>query len=165
MNRTDYLSAEDEQRLVTVSPAGVPNLRLRNVGGRLELGVKLGFMRWGYVSFRSRALYRLGIYTFRPRGVTHHRAAIRRADTSPGRPAMLVREPGNEHDPNAIAVRDATGRHLIAFVNKQNAARMAKILDEGGELEAIFTSGSRSGHDDEPVTVLVAAPHLLRAIR
>ena len=120
----------------------------------------------------SRRLHSLGLYAFRVRGVAYHADQVRAGNFKPGTSVLLVREPNNEHDPNAVAVRSVRGGHLAGYVNQQNAARrgIAKRLDAGEELEAVTLrgGGGGAGNDDTP-WVLVATPpvmaHLRRGLR
>lgn len=147
---------------MTIDGVGLPNLRLIRERGQLVLTVPQGM-----VNFRSRSLHRLGIYTFRVRGSSYYGPALRAAPLSPGSRVRLAREPQNEYDPNAVAIWPTRGPGPIGYVNRQNAARLSKLLDADESLEAITMSGSPAGKDEEPVTVLVARPgvvaHLLRA--
>jgi hypothetical protein len=97
--------------------------------------------------------------------VSYHERAVRQAALSPGTTLRLVREPDNKFDPNAIAVRTAVGAESLGYVNKQNAARLARRLDIGESLVAITLSGSPRGSDAAPLTVLVTAPEILAHLR
>lgn len=77
----------------------------------------------------------------------------------------LVREPDNPHDPNAVAVYDATGKHLTAYINKQRARQMAVLLDTGERLKAISIRATHSGHDCEAVAIVAAFPYVLAHLR
>ena len=116
----------------------------------------------------SRRLASLGLYAFRVRSTSYHTDQVRAGDFKTGARVLLVREPNNEHDPNAVAVRSVRGGHLAGYANPQNAARVAKRLDAGEELEAITLRGGSTGNDDTP-WVLVATPpvmaHLRRSLR
>lgn len=46
----------------------------------------------------------------------------------------LVREPDNEYDPNAVAVR--VGRSKIGHVPKELAVRVAEVMDSGVDVTA-----------------------------
>ena len=59
----------------------------------------------------------------------------------------------------------ARGGACLGYVNKQNAARIAKRLDAGEDLVAITLSGSPRGQADDPVTVLITTPELLAHLR
>lgn len=108
-----------------------------------------------------RALTKAGIYVSQLRGEVYNATACRRGDFSPGARVRLVREPSNAHDVNAVAVFDATGRHRAAYVNKQKARALAKLLDAGMALEAVSVRGTSAGRDCPQVAVLAAAPPIL----
>lgn len=108
-----------------------------------------------------RALAKAGIYVSQLRGEVYSAAACRRGDFSPGARVRLVREPSNAHDANAVAVFDATGRNRAAYVNKQKARALAKLLDAGTALEAVSVRGTSAGKDCPQVAVLAAAPPVL----
>jgi hypothetical protein len=74
----------------------------------------------------------------------------------------LVREPDCEADPNAVAVYDATGRHLAAYVNKQKARMLAKVIDAGEPIEAISVRGTRSGVPCDQIAIIAARPDVIR---
>lgn len=160
IRRDEYMSPEAEARYVVVGEDGLPNLRLVRERGQLVMVVPQGM-----VNPRSTALFRLGIFMFRARGVTYHEDAVLAASLTPGTRIRLVREPENEFDANAIALYATRGDAPVGYVNKQNAARIAKILDSGGELVAITLSGSPKGRDGDPVGVLVTTPALLAHLR
>ena len=59
----------------------------------------------------------------------HHAEALERDEAAPGQPLELRRDPGNEHDANAIMV--LAGGELIGFVPRELAAELAADLDAG----------------------------------
>jgi hypothetical protein len=59
----------------------------------------------------------------------HHADALQSEAAAPGRPLTLRRDPGNEHDSNAIAV-DAGGAQ-VGWVPRDVAAEIAPELDRG----------------------------------
>ena len=65
----------------------------------------------------------------------HHAEALESDDAAPGRPLELRRDPGNEHDPNAIMV--LAGGELIGFVPRELAAELAPELDAGRPWSAV----------------------------
>jgi HIRAN domain len=77
---------------------------------------------------------------------------------------MLVREPANAFDKNAIAVYDATGTHLAAYVNKRKARMLAKLIDAGEVIDAIAVRGTARGIDCEQIAILAARPHILERL-
>jgi len=159
IHRSEYLSPEDEARYVTFDN-GMPNIRLVRKRGQLVMVVPKGM-----VNFRSRALPRMGIYTFRARGTSHYEEAVMAASLSPGTKVRLVREPTNEYDANAIAIYPGRGVGPLGYVNQQNAARLAKALDAGDLFAAITLSGSPAGRDGDPLTILVAHPDVISHMR
>lgn len=159
IHRSEYLSPEDEARHVTLDN-GMPNIRLVRKRGQLVMVVPKGM-----VNFRSRALPRMDIYAFRARGVTHYEEAVMAASLSPGTKLRLVREPTNEFDTNAIAIYSDRGVGPLGYVNRQNAARLAKALDAGQSFAAITLSGSPAGRDGDPFTILVARPDVITHMR
>jgi HIRAN domain len=102
-----------------------------------------------------------GVYVSQLRGEFYHQDACKAGDFSPGQPVTLKREPHNEFDKNAVAVYDATGHHLAAYVNKQKARLLAKLIDGGEVLSAISIRGTRAGADCEQVAILAAKPIVL----
>jgi hypothetical protein len=102
-----------------------------------------------------------GVYVSQLRGEFYHQAACLAGDFSPGRPVMLVREPSNEFDRNAVAVYDASGMHLAAYVNKQKARMIAKLLDVGEDLQAISIRGTAAGVECTQIAILATKPSLL----
>lgn len=111
----------------------------------------------------DRRLASAGIYVSNLRGESYHRTACRRGDFSPGTPVRLKREPDNEHDPFAVAVTDdSEGAPVAAYVNKQKARTLAKLLDGGAELVAISLRGTTSGVAGEQISILVAAPDVVK---
>src|SRR3954469_13678177 len=51
----------------------------------------------------------------------HHADALQSEAAAPGRPLTLRRDPGNEHDPNAIAVNPADGGAQLGWVPRELA--------------------------------------------
>jgi hypothetical protein len=161
--RSDFLTLQREAEVFTLDPSGMPTGTLKRRGDRLVIipdGAP-GEM----VNPRSTRLYRLGIYSFGLRGTAHHESAVRAGDFRPGRRVRVVREPDNEHDRNAIAVYAQGADQPAGYVNRQNAARLAKLLDAGEELTAISTRGDGPGVWDSPVAVLVARSEVLAHLK
>jgi hypothetical protein len=93
----------------------------------------------------------------------HHRGALEAADVAPGAPLVLRRDPGNAHDPNAIAVL-ADGEQL-GWVPRELAAELAGGLDAGEPWTAIVLREQRASPRDprRGLTMLLApAPIELR---
>ncbi|WP_158288660.1 HIRAN domain-containing protein [Ornithinimicrobium flavum] len=110
---------------------------------------------------KDRRLQRAGIFAIAARGEAYHKAACQAGDFSPGASVRLVREPDNEHDPNAVAILAEGHRTRAAYVNKGKARSLAKILDKGIELRAISLRGTASGRVCDQITVLAAAPEVV----
>lgn len=106
----------------------------------------------------DRRLPALGIYVSNLRGERYHQDGCLLGDFGLGARVTLVREPANEHDKNAIAIYDATGQHLAAYMNKQRARQVAKLVDRGESLDAISLRGTPAGMECPKIAVLVAAP-------
>lgn len=113
----------------------------------------------------DRRLAKVGVYVSQLRGEAHHVSGCRAGDFEPGSPVVLRREPDNPHDPNAVAVYDATGKHMAAYVNKQKAKMLSKLLDAGEPVEAISIRGTRSRTPCDQVAVLAAHPDVLAHLR
>ncbi|QOR69129.1 HIRAN domain-containing protein [Ruania alkalisoli] len=157
VHSSEYVPREEEETLLRLDANGLPNLRLVRARDRLVL--EAPGRRW--VNPSSPNLRRIGITVFRVRGVSHHEAAVRTGRFTPGSPVRLVREPDNEHDPSAVAVYAEKARRPAGYVNKQNAKRLARLLDAGDELVAISTRGSAAGRDGSAPVVLVTSPEIL----
>lgn len=153
---------EQEERSFVLGADGWPTGRLRQERDRLVIVTDDGA---GMVNPTSARLHTLGLYCFRLRGVTYHEAAVRSGDFRPGARVRLVREPDNEHDPNAVAVYAAGAERPAGYVNKLNARRLAKRLDAGDELAAISVRGDRPGVEGAAPWILVAAPDVLAHLR
>jgi hypothetical protein len=87
----------------------------------------------------------------------HHEAALQSDAAGPGRPLVLRRDAGNEHDPNAIAVDTAAGEQL-GWVPRELAAELAGELDAGRVWSAVALREQRASPRDPRtgVTMLLA---------
>ena len=87
----------------------------------------------------------------------HHARALESEHAEPGRPLRLRRDPGNEHDVNAIAVDDAAGEQL-GWVPRAIAAELAPELDVGVAWSAVVLREQRPSPRDPRtgVTMLLA---------
>ncbi|MGO2751775.1 MAG: HIRAN domain-containing protein [Pseudoclavibacter sp.] len=113
------------------------------------------------VNVGCRNLLALELFTAQLRGLQYYQE--KRADTRPGGSATLVREPDNEHDPFAVAVLSRGVK--VGYVPKMMARRVAKRLDHGEDLEAIFIAGASAGTEASRVRVIVATPELMALLR
>lgn len=163
IHRADYMPPEREAQRFALDAEGLPTGRLARRSGQLV--ILADGEPEEMVNPRSTRLYRLGIYSFRVRGVSYHEAAVRSGNFSPGSTVRLVREPTNVHDPNAIAVYAESGRRPAGYVNRQNAARIAKRLDAGEDLATVVLSGGRAGDDSTAPVILVASPASIAHLR
>jgi hypothetical protein len=77
----------------------------------------------------------------------HHAAALAADDAAPGAALALRRDPGNEHDPNAIAV-DAPSGEQLGWVPRELAAEIAPQLDTGRPWAAIVLREQRASPRD-----------------
>lgn len=66
--------------------------------------------------------------TFVVRGAIHYQRAV--SALAEGQPLELAREPHNQYDPNAIALRSPSG-DLVGYVPAELAAVWARLLDKG----------------------------------
>ena len=145
---------------------GVPALHLvpcRDTGGEMVLQLcedATGLL----VGPGDSRLPRAGVYVSQLRGQAFHRLGCMAGDFSPGAPVRLVREPDNEFDPDAVAVYDATGRHLAAYVNNQKARILARLIDSGQPIQAVSIRGTGPGRPCDQVAVLAASPGVLRRL-
>jgi hypothetical protein len=93
----------------------------------------------------------------------HHARALDREAAAPGQPLQLKRDPGNEHDPNAVAVHIAGGDQL-GFLPREVAAQVAADLDaDAGAWSALSLRESRASPRDprKGLTILLArAPEI-----
>lgn len=69
--------------------------------------------------------------------------------------------PDNPYDRNAVAVYDATGAHLAAYVTKSKARMLAKLLASGLDLQAVSLRGTGAGKACDQVAVLAASPAIV----
>jgi HIRAN domain len=88
----------------------------------------------------------------------HHAAALAADAAAPGRPLALRRDPGNEHDANAIAV-DLPGGEQVGWVPREIAAELAPELDAGRPRTAVVLREQRpSPRDPRAGLTMLLAP-------
>jgi hypothetical protein len=89
----------------------------------------------------------------------HHGEALASEDLAPGAPLELRRDPGNEHDPNAIAVHAPGGGEQVGWVPRELAEEIAPELDAGRSWSAIVLREQRASPRDPRtgLTMLLAA--------
>ncbi|MFL5867109.1 MAG: HIRAN domain-containing protein [Thermoleophilaceae bacterium] len=76
----------------------------------------------------------------------HHAEALQSAAAEPGSPLEPRRDPGNEHDPNAIAV--LAGGEQVGWVPRELAAELAQELDSGTTWSAVVLREQRASPRD-----------------
>ena len=95
----------------------------------------------------------------------HHAAALAADAAAPGRPLALRRDPGNEHDANAIAV-DLPGGEQVGWVPREVAAELAPELDAGRPWAAVVLREQRaSPRDPRTGLTMLLAPAAAVALR
>lgn len=103
----------------------------------------------GYLANDSERLRAKGLRVANVAGASRWHEDVLRSDAAaPGRPLVLRRDPGNEHDPNAIAVDTPDGRQL-GFVPRELAAELAPLLDRGETWSAIVLREHRPSPREE----------------
>jgi hypothetical protein len=88
-----------------------------------------------------------------------HDDVLQSAAVSPGSPLMLRRDPGNEHDPHAIAVLADDDDAQVGWVPRELAARIAGDLDAGRPWSAVVLRERRAASAHQPrsgLTMLLA---------
>jgi len=87
----------------------------------------------------------------------HHAEALASDAAEPGSPLELRRDPGNPHDPNAIAVH--AGGAQVGWVPRAVAEEIAPAFDAGGPYSAIVLREQRASPRDPRtgLTMLLAA--------
>ena len=89
----------------------------------------------------------------------HHAEALAGEDVRPGRALELRRDPGNEHDVNAIAVYPAGGAEQVGWVPRELAAEVAAELDAGRAWTAVvLREQRRSPRDPRHGLTMLLAP-------
>jgi HIRAN domain len=77
----------------------------------------------------------------------HHAAALASDGAAPGSELSLRRDPGNAHDPNAIAVLTRAGEQ-VGWVPRELALELAPQLDAGGPCAAVVLRERRASPRD-----------------
>jgi hypothetical protein len=127
-----FLNKERESQILEFDAHGVPNVRLEARKNALHIVTDNG-----EIDPASLALQRAGIYSFRVRGSSHFQDATEVAYLRPGKRVLLVPEPTNPHDPNAVAVHAGAPGGVVGYVNKVNAKRLTQAHARGEAWEAV----------------------------
>jgi hypothetical protein len=72
-----------------------------------------------------------GTFVFNVAGPLYHRRELQEACFAPGCPVLLIPEPDNPHDHNAIAVWDADQRFHVGYVPQTVGPHVAALLTPG----------------------------------
>ena len=90
----------------------------------------------------------------------HHAPALGSEEAAPGSSLVLRRDPGNPHDPNAIAVLGAgADAEQLGWVPRELAAELASSLDAGDPWSAlILREQRRSPRDGRHGLTMLLAP-------
>jgi hypothetical protein len=85
-----------------------------------------------------------------------HGEALAGDAAAPGQPLELRRDPGNEHDPNAVMV--LAGGDQVGWVPRELAAELAPLLDRGDIWSAVVLREQRASPRDprHGLTMLLA---------
>jgi hypothetical protein len=90
---------------------------------------------------------------------SHHADALAGEAVAPGQPLELRRDPGNPHDPNAIAVHPFGGGEQVGWVPRELAAELAPELDAGRPWSAlVLREQRRSPRDPRHGLTMLLAP-------
>ena len=109
-----------------------------------------------YLARDAPLLAERGLHVAGLAGARHRGAALATDALAPGCPLELRRDPGNEHDANAIEVY--AGGAQVGFVPRELAAELAAELDAGRPLSAVVLREQRASPRDPRtgVTMLLA---------
>ena len=108
----------------------------------------------GREALRERGLIVCGVAG----AAAHHDDVLQTEGAEPGAALALRRDPGNVHDPNAIAVHTRDGGQL-GWVPRELAAELAPKLDAGEEWSAVVLREQRaSPRDPRTGATMLLAP-------
>jgi hypothetical protein len=101
---------------------------------------------WPAGGCNSRTYPDLGVLVLPVVGISFRQEDASRVEFDPGRPVVLVPEPDNAHDPNAISVRSLDGRYHAGYIKATTTARVRRIL-KTDDLRVMTLSGRREGQN------------------
>jgi hypothetical protein len=153
--RAGYVSAETVKEQLVPGPDGRPPLRLVSSDNGLDLALPSGQL----VDYKTLALRHFSIFAFRVVGTDYYEDADKPRRFRNGQRLGILREPGNEYDPNAVALTAGRPAAKIGYVNKQRAKWVAEMLDSGHELSAIVIQTKASPR------ALITTPEMLEYLR
>ena len=85
------------------------------------------------------------IHVIKVAGISYRLDAVQDEAFAPGKRLVLVPEPDNEHDPNAIGVWDAERRLQAGYVPAETAAGLDAEAWQAVSLLEYFDEGRRAG--------------------
>jgi hypothetical protein len=154
--RAGYISAEVAKDQLAPGPDGMPPLKLVSSKNGLDLALPSGQL----IDYKILALRHFKIFAFRVVGMGYYESPEKPFKLRNGQRVGLVREPENEHDPNAVAITIGRPGRKIGYVNKQRARWVAELLDDGQDLDALVIQTQTSSP-----RVLITTPETLAYLR
>lgn len=162
VTRRDYAPREEEGRHLVRDAAGLPVLRLVDAGDRLAIWSPID--GGALLNPKGPGIWRLGLVASYARGSELYADAFCAADLRKGQPVELRREPGNRHDPNAVALYAPRASSPFADVQRGRAAAAARRLDAGECMAAVSMRRPGHGSDDESAFLLIGSEADLAAL-
>jgi hypothetical protein len=97
-----------------------------------------------------------GLWAFQVAGTSYRSTDLQAGDFTPGSGILLIPEPTNQYDPNAIAVWDHTRTHHIGYVPKDHLDDIGPILRSGKPYGCIVLWENREDGRRVAIRVLLA---------
>jgi hypothetical protein len=91
-------------------------------------------------------------------GEQYYALALRDQSFTPGRRLVLQRQPQNPFDTNAIAVFNSDASLQVGYLPREDAKRLARVLDKGTRLDAFSIWEVLDGGRRVQVRVLLIKP-------